>query len=90
MEVNMKRLNSEDRIAWITGDVSIVQLVPSNTEDFYSVVTAYKSRKPDGETLLWDATHAHPDDSGNQPALQSEHQEAASDEGKSAERKEAD
>ncbi|MFI3187481.1 MAG: hypothetical protein QX198_16025, partial [Methylococcaceae bacterium] len=72
-----------------TGDVSVVQLLPDNEEDFYSVVTSYKSRNPEGETLLWDATHSHPADSGIQPALQSDHHEA-SDEGESAEQKEDD
>ncbi|MBL1262065.1 hypothetical protein [Candidatus Methylomicrobium oryzae] len=70
-----------------SGLVSVVQLVPDDEGDFYSVVTAYKSRNPDGETLLWDATHSHPADSGIQPALQSDHHEA-SDDRKSAEQKE--
>ena len=70
-----------------TGDVSIVQLVPSESGDFYSVVTAYKSRNPEGETLLWDAAHSHPADSGIQPALHSQHHKA-SDAEKSAKQKE--
>lgn len=49
-------------------ELLVVELKPGPHEDFYSVITAYKSRKTDGE-LLWAAAQSRPAESGDQPAL---------------------
>ncbi|MBV1930493.1 MAG: hypothetical protein KUG71_02150 [Porticoccaceae bacterium] len=49
-------------------ELLVVEIRPSDGGDFYTVVSAHKSRKVSGE-LLWSGAQSHPTDSGSQPAL---------------------
>jgi hypothetical protein len=71
-----------------TGKIAVIELRPHDNGDFYSVITAFFSRNPKGETLLWDATHSHPADSGTQPALHPTPAHKTGQEEKSAKQKE--
>lgn len=49
-------------------ELLVVELKPHGDGDFYSVLSAYKTRKENSE-LLWSAPHSRSADPGGQPAL---------------------